>query len=456
MNSHNIAKGIISNGLANIIQKTVRILDQLLLVPFFLTSWGAAYYGEWLTLSIIPSVLAFADLGFGSAVSNSFVLAYAAGDKQKAANINKSGFLAISVSVVLGIILTVAVLLIGDRMQLFHKSLIPANEAMCAVTLMMTARLLGFYNQLVEGYFRSARKAAWGSLLGSGLHVVNILAGLGVLLAGGGIVGYTCSQLVVSVVFTILYIYMGKRLIDLSSFRGKVLKEDIKQITVKGLGYLMTPIWQSIYFQGGTFVVRLTLGAESVAVFNTVRTVCRSVNQTYSIINASIYPDLQYEYGRGNIQTVHRLFRIAVLISMLIGIVGTLFLMFFGLDLYEWWTQSVLSVPADVWWTCMIGILFNAIWWTSVVTYRMTNQPYHFAIMSTVSACISVGCSYFMSLAWGLLGAAFGALIFDAIMMFYVLPDSCHLLGMKVRDLFSFIKEDRNYILKRVWGYGKN
>ena len=95
-----IIKGIISNGLANVVQKIVRIADQLLLVPFFLTHWGAAMYGEWLTLTIIPSVLAFSDLGFGSAVSNSFVLAYAAGDKQKAADLRKSGFWIISFSAI--------------------------------------------------------------------------------------------------------------------------------------------------------------------------------------------------------------------------------------------------------------------------------------------------------------------------------------------------------------------
>lgn len=82
-----VVRGIFNNGIANIAQKIVRILDQLLLVPFFLTAWGAEYYGEWLTLSIVPSVLAFSDLGFGSAVSNGFVLAYAAGNKQQAANL---------------------------------------------------------------------------------------------------------------------------------------------------------------------------------------------------------------------------------------------------------------------------------------------------------------------------------------------------------------------------------
>lgn len=96
-----IIKGIISNGLANVVQKIVRIADQLLLVPFFLTNWGAAVYGEWLTLTIIPSVLAFSDLGFGSAVCNSFVLAYAAGDKQKAADLRKSGFWIITLTIIL-------------------------------------------------------------------------------------------------------------------------------------------------------------------------------------------------------------------------------------------------------------------------------------------------------------------------------------------------------------------
>lgn len=444
-----VVKGVLSNGAAVIVQRIVRILDQLLLVPFFLTAWGAAYYGEWLTLTIIPSVLAFSDLGFGSAVSNSFVLAYAGGDKQKAANLSKSGFLVISFSVLLGGLLTVAVMLAGSRFRLFEKSLIPSDEAMIAVTLMITAKLIGFYSQLVEGYFRSVRKAALGSLLGSGQNVVNLIAGFGVLCAGYGVVGFAFSQFIVSVLFVTVYFIVGNRLVDLKGYRGRILRADIKMIAAKGMGYMMTPVWQSIYFQGGTFVVRLALGPESVAVFNTVRTVCRSVNQLFSIINGSIFPDLQYEYGRGNMPTVHRLFRVAVVFSMCVGLAGTLFLLLFGLDIYELWTRSVLSVPMDVWWTFMIGVLFNAVWWTSVVTYRMTNQPYHFAIMSTITACISVGVSYLLSIHLGLWGAAIGAVLYDAVMMLYVLPDSCHLLGMRVKDLFVHVREDGRFLKGR-------
>lgn len=148
-----VIQGIINNGFANIVQKVIRILDQLLLVPFFLTAWGAEYYGEWLTLSIVPSILAFSDLGFGSAVSNSFVLAYAAGDKQQAVNLYKSGFLVISTSILLGTLITAIIVILGDYAGWFTQSSILAADAIMAVTIMMASKLISFYTQLAEGFF---------------------------------------------------------------------------------------------------------------------------------------------------------------------------------------------------------------------------------------------------------------------------------------------------------------
>ena len=76
--------------------------------------------------------------------------------------------------------------------------------------------------------------------------------------------------------------------------------------------------------------------------FNTVRTVCRSVNQIFSIINAAIFPDLQFEYGRGNLPLVQKLFRIAVDFSIIIGFIGSLHPLCHRFELYNWWTQNAL------------------------------------------------------------------------------------------------------------------
>ena len=446
---NNIVKGIIGNGLAQITLKVIRVLEQLLLIPFFLSAWGAAYYGEWITLSIIPTVLAFSNFGFGTAAGNSFVLAYTSGDKQKAADINKNGILVVGGSIVLGAILTTSILLGSSYFHFFDNSIIPINEAILAIALLMTGRLISFYHLLIEGYYRGARKAVLSGFLYAGCSAINLVVGFCVLYGEGGIVEYAFSQFLVTILFTIVYFLVGRRLVDLNGYQGRYIFSDIKQIASKGMGYMMDPVWQCIYFQGTTFVVRLTLGPEAVAAFNTIRTACRSVSQIFSMVNGSIFPELQYEYGQGNMNTVHRLFRLSILSSIFVGIIGTIFLSFFGLDIYNWWTQSQLSVTTEVWNTFVVSILFNAVWWTAMVAYPVTNKPYHFAIASITTASLSVVVSYILSVYLGLWGAVLGAMFFELVMMLCVLPDSCHLLGMKIIELFAYIKEDFTLMKRR-------
>ena len=155
-----LKKRVLSNGLASIFQKGVRVLEQLFLVPFFISAWGAAYYGEWLTLTIIPSVIAFSNLGFGSAAANSFVLSYAADRKQEAADISKTGTYIITVMVGVAMLLSIGVIVILDYFHIFDKSLIDSREAIIAVSVLIFAQLLNFYIQLIEAYYRAAEKAA--------------------------------------------------------------------------------------------------------------------------------------------------------------------------------------------------------------------------------------------------------------------------------------------------------
>ena len=440
--TNKLAKGIIGNGLAQIILKVIRILDQLLLVPFLLVAWGDAYYGEWLTIYIIPSILGFTDLGIGAAAGNSFVLAYTSDNKQHAANIRKSGVVIISCSILLGAILTVVVLWGAKELHLFDKTLISAKEAIVAVSFLMSAKLFSFFHQFIEGYFRGVRKAALGSFIYSIHPATNLLAGFIALYIGCGVTGYALSQFIVSILFTTAFLIIGNKIIDFKGYKGQLMLSDIKTIAMKGIGYMMNPIWQSVFFQGSTLVVRMTLGPESVAVFNTARTACRSVSQIFNIINGSIFPELQYEYGKGNIATVHRLFRLAILTSIVIGIVGCVLLYFFGLNIYNVWTQNMLVLTPDIWLTFIFGVLFNAIWWTGMVAYSVTNKPYHFAVSSTISACLSVIASYWLALHLNLWGAVLGTTLFELIMLLYVLPDSFKLLNMRVSDLFTHLIKD--------------
>jgi O-antigen/teichoic acid export membrane protein len=200
---------------------------------------------------------------------------------------------------------------------------------------------------------------------------------------------------------------------------------------------MFTPIWQSIYFQGTTFAVRIALGAEAVAIFNTIRTVCRSVNQMFSIVNGSIFPELQSEYGAGNLPLVRQIFSRAVRIVALLAVVGVAVLSVVGLDIYAWWTHNTLMVPVSMWYIFMSGILFNALWWTAGAIFRVINQPYKFAAYGMISASVSAVATYVLSTSMGLTGAAIGYVAMDVMMSILVLPYACKCIQMNVSDLFG-------------------
>jgi hypothetical protein len=79
----------------------------------------------------------------------------------------------------------------------------------------------------------------------------------------------------------------------------------------------------------------------------------------------------------------------------------------------------------------------------------MTNQPYHFAVASLLMSTVSVGMSYVLSQWFGMMGVVIGAVLFDLVMAFYVLMDSCHILGIKVSNLFSVPKQDILYFKQK-------
>ncbi len=446
-----IKKNLLKNGFASSLSKIVRVLEQLFLVPFFIKAWGPEYYGEWLTLTIIPSVLAFSNLGFGTAAANTFVLRYAQGKKQEAANMVKSGFIVISAIIVAVMLLSIFALFVMNKHNVFEKSIIPGKEAIIAVALMMAARLLSFHQQLYEGFFRAAQKAARGLQLGNLNSLLNIILGFLVLVLGGNIIQYALVIFLLSLVFNPIYGLIAYKTLQLKGIRSaKILKKDVNEAFQKGIGYMMNPAWQALFFQGTTFIVRIVLGPESVAVFNTVRTLSRSINQLYSIINASILPELQYLIGTGDKDKARQLFRISVFITLVAALGGMIFLFFFGLWFYQIWTHKALDPPSMMWYIFVLSIGFNALWWTSSVVFQAVNKPFRFAFSGVIAALISVGITYILSCFYGLTGAAFGSLIMDLLLAFYILPISCKLLS---QDLMTFISDglkDFKFYLKKI------
>lgn len=432
-----VKKNIIFNGIGQIGNKVVRILEQLLLVPFFLSIWGPEYYGEWLTISIIPGVLAFSDLGFGTAISNAFVLAYSKGNNIMASNIYITGLIFNTLTVLFGVVLSVIVIFGGWKLDALEKSVISPPEIMISLAFLMASRLMSFYMQLFEGFFRAKSKAATAFNLYTVEGLLRIGVGILTLLLGCDIVGYSFWQFILAVVCNFIFAVWARLLVkDLP--RGHYDKQIGLTTLKKGLGFMLTPVWQSIYLQGSTFVVRIVLGPTAVAVFNTVRTVCKSINAAFSVIYGAIFPELQIAYGKGNKDLVKRIYVFAIQTVTIISFLGFVFLIFFGPTIYAWWTNNELIVDSYVWYIFMIGIPLNALWFTAGSVFRAINKPARFAIYGFISSLISTFISFILSYPLGLTGAAIGFVVMDFIMLSLTLPLANKEIEVNIIDLYDF------------------
>jgi O-antigen/teichoic acid export membrane protein len=438
-----LKKNLFKNGVASMLQKIVLILQQLLLVPFFISAWGTEYYGEWLTISIIPSILALTNLGVGSSAANSFVLEYSSGNMKSAANIGVSGFFMITIVIIFGISISGLILHILNIYNIFEDSVIEKSDILWSISFITIAGLLNFYQQLYEGYFRAARKASMSINLLTIFTFTNLFVGFLVLKNGGGVLHFAFVNLLVSMIFNPIFGFLALKKLSISKdFKGSCNKQDIMKISKKGFGYLIHPTWQAIYFQGTTFIVRILLGAEAVALYNTVRTVMRSVSQFFSLVNVSVFPELQFEIGKGNMILARKIFRAALALVVVGAIFGMLFLGLFGQSLYSIWTNKSLIPPISMWFIFISGVFFNAIWWTSGMVYNAFNLPYKYAFAGLISSAISLMVTYFLCKYYGLVGGAIGSVILDVLMAIYIFPSSCKLMGQSISSFIFQLRED--------------
>ncbi len=434
-----VKKNLIKNGISSILLKSINSLEQILLVPFFISAWGTAYYGEWLTLTIIPSVIGLSNFGFGTAVANTFVLKYAAGDKQGAANIYKSGILTLSFIILMSVIISFLVIAGCNYFQVFNNLLINKNDAIITVSILMTSKIITFYKQLYDAFYRASRRFNISINLQSVYSLLILISSIIILSLKGSILLFAISNLIFTIFYVTIHSIVAKKILSLKSHQGTIIKSEILNLLKIGFGYLLAPLWQAIFFQGTTFVVRVVLGPISVTIFNTVRALTRTIYQGNALILSSLTPELQYSIGQENYNLARKLFRFCILMGGTISFLGIVSLLTIGPWFYKLWTGNSVFLPDTMWYIFIAGISFNTLWTISSEIILSANKPYKFTIAASALSLISVIISYILSIHFGLSGAAIGSLMMDVFMFSYLFPISCELLNQPLNLIINNI-----------------
>lgn len=450
-----LKNNLIKNGIANVIQKLLKVSEQVVIIPFFITAWGAHYYGEWITLTIIPSLIGLVDFGFGTASANKFVLKYVAGKKEEAAITLKTGLIVLTLLILATFFISSILFKILFSYSLIKVSILSTSKAYAIVMIMILAKLLNFYQQLSGAMLRSVRKASTDFTLSNIYSFINLTSTVILLWLGGDVYYLAWLNLILSLVYNPIYYLIGRTKCVLPSLRRiKITYLEIKQNITVGLRYMIVPAWQAVLFQGTTYIVSILVGPVGVTIFNTTRTLVRSVNQGFSIVNSSIFPELQYEMKNPDGERIKQLFVGTLFTTFVLAFIGSVFLGLFGLKFYQLWTKDILHPPITLWYFFVGTIIFNSLWWCSEIFFFAANKPHRITVSAMIISVLSIVVTFFSTKFWGLAGASIGPFFFEFVMFIVVTPVAFEMLGITNKVFKSTLKEVKNNLIKN-FSHGK-
>lgn len=416
---------------------------RLLQVPLLLSALGQEDYGRWMVISIFPAWLTLLNMGAGTVAGNSMVMAVAAGDMSVARK-TYADAMSVAIRIVCLLLPIVSILAFVVPMDTFlgipeHRS----GEASLGLLFLCLSVLGSFIADVHATRLRAAGKADVAAYLLGGQAWVE-LAAIGTLLAFAprfDLLG--AANLFSTLAYAATVWVVSRRALPEIRFDARLSDSSARWALLRSGGYYQAlPLGHALLLQGQVIVVHQWLGAGSVAVFSTARTLVRLVSQGLEMVNHSVWPELSRLFGRGDLLGAARLHRTAVFTALTISITLSVFLFVSGPWLYAIWTHQLLTVDASLLLALLASVPTGAVWYTSSMVPLSCNAYEGLALRFLIAALVShVGC-WGLCAVFGLRGAALSTLLADIIMMPYVFRLSLSLTGDRLSGFSTRLLSD--------------
>ena len=423
-------KRITANFAAALSGKVVVALQQLLLVPVFLSKWGAEYYGAWLVLTAIPTMLSMSNLGLGMAAYMRIVLEIGKGDEEKA-----NSLLLTSSIMICSILSVVIMAIVFLPISVFSGATSGEIEDPKSILLFLMGGIgLNLMTQPLEGFWVARKRASTSILFKTIRTLAQFVATTIVLLLGGMASEVAEATFATSLIWVTIYtaISMGHIKWSNSFYWNWGM---LKSLYIKGLGFQTNSLWNAILFQGSVVLANSILGPVGAATWGSIRMLTRTGVQLIEVTKQALFPEIQNSVAKCDWSQVRNLHSISITFAITIGFIGAIVMSTMGPWLFSTWTNSELQTVRLDWIILATGLVINSIWWASEAIHWATNQPWRMNVIGVLGAIASLGIMWTLAESGlGITGFAIGSVGFDMIMATYVIRKSLAITGDQFRE----------------------
>lgn len=361
---HGSRKSRILSGIsANVFAQFVTAGVQLAGVPVLLHYWGIQYYGEWLLLFSLPAYLGMSDLGLGTVATTEISVSVARQDFEHAQRIFRGSFFCIvTIGLAVCTAFTVAIWLLPFHSWLSLEK-VSAPELGTALILLTWYIFFAIFLTLLLGAYRTVGRYARGMVISNVFRLLEFSTMIGVVIYGGGVAAAAAAFLGVRIV------YAGFVWFDIHN-RAPWLRLEkfawewplVRRLLPPSLSMMTVYVGQNLVSQGLVTIIGVMLGATSVVLFSTVRTLCNFAKQVIGVINLSVFSEYAISTGKRDIGAVRRLHVRAVQATVGLTLFSVAGLKLFGPLVLEFWTKNQVVAEEPFFTLYLCYILLNSLW----------------------------------------------------------------------------------------------
>lgn len=373
---------------ANTYNQLATVVSQIAFVPIFLKYWGVADYGKWLMLLTIPVFISIVNMSLAIVIANQVIsLNSKIEQKNNAIELQKGAWVLFTSFGVVACILfwsIVKILKINNISELDEAS----------ITIYLSFVFIGicnFQNEIAHGALRAVGKYSTGLVLSSTLIIIEGLT-IGVTVALGGDIDKAINAYICTTIFGNICFFFAVRKYAPSmtpGFKNANIVAAFKIIPL-AISYLGIPSAQIILNQGMTIIVGLLAGPQTVAIFNTHRTLARIANQIIKSIGNSFWPEMSYSLGGNDKVIGKKLHSILFQLTMVLTIISCLALVVIGKPVYETWTKSAILYNSYIFISFLFLLVTQSLWISSSTVLKSINHHAGLAFISLILSLISI------------------------------------------------------------------
>jgi O-antigen/teichoic acid export membrane protein len=443
-----IYKSIAKNYVANGIGVGMNFLNQIAMVPLFISLWGIDKYADWILITAFSSFFAMTNMGLNTITMNEFAIKYQQREYLICSKLLINAFLFITVVSIIVILLSGVVYFVNGFKNLLQVSMFSETETSVVFILLLFQIFVKMYSGIYDGIFRAISRTYFCTMTDDIVKLSELI----ILFAG------LIFRIHIVTIVTLLIIpgFVGIIYKHISSRKWFKLKFSVKLIDIPLLksymkpsfAFMFAPLGYAVSNQGMVFIVNVCLGPAILIAFTTTRTFVNVIRLFVALLKNAVWPEISVAYGKKDINAISVLYYRSLLITSILTILCVTGLAFLGKPIYLTWTKhAVLFEP--VFFYGMLAVLLTSCLWEiiSVVSWATNN---HIALSLTffIIRLLEVGFTYLLLTFYPHI-AIIPMIIFfvELYLLGYGIKKSCQIININLKTFRKGLVKETNTLI---------